>query len=115
MQVVIDMFSGRPNPTWELEPTEADHLRSAIGRLRPCPEAQPPEALGYRGFVLLDESPPQRTIVYRGTVWSYSEKGLTCLQDEGHAVERILLSGAQTRLAPELYPLLLQLVGQAPS
>ena len=50
-RVELDVFSGRPNPTWELDDRWALLLQQLIEGLpttgRPPPE---PPALGYRGF-----------------------------------------------------------------
>ena len=46
------MFSGRPNPRWELDEESADALRRLVAGLAATgrPPAAPP-GLGYRGFV----------------------------------------------------------------
>jgi|EndMetStandDraft_5_1072996.scaffolds.fasta_scaffold29237_2 hypothetical protein len=52
MQVLMDVFSGRPNPVWELTPHEADAL---VDRITAAPEvmaAPSPAALGLRGFIV---------------------------------------------------------------
>jgi hypothetical protein len=54
MRVELDIFSGRPNPSWELTVEEAYHLAM---RLADLPAAVPeftPRALGYRGLVIFN-------------------------------------------------------------
>jgi hypothetical protein len=49
--VELDLFSGRPNPTWELDDRSAQQLAQLIESLPPThlPPPEPP-GLGYRGF-----------------------------------------------------------------
>ena len=54
ISIELDVFSGRPNPSWELSPSESGEL---IKELSPLPEADKNKAeffdgLGYRGFVI---------------------------------------------------------------
>jgi hypothetical protein len=65
-----------------------------------------PEWLGFRGFVLTDETTGRRTIVCRGTVWNHEGAGMRCYLDEGRGLERALLAQAQARLDPELFDIL---------
>jgi hypothetical protein len=58
MLVELDIFSGRPNPRWQLEEPAVRRLCELHGRLDPATDspAEPP-GLGYRGFVYtIDES-----------------------------------------------------------
>ncbi len=51
----LDVFSGRPNPTVELEGEEAEGLLERLrpqGRLGPDSDLTPPSYLGYRGVVV---------------------------------------------------------------
>jgi hypothetical protein len=88
MFVEIDIFSGRPNPRWEL--SEADNawltrllesLEGVAGRASPSPPG-----LGYRGFRLRDAA---------GMTWSaygglvQSPDGLVA--DPNRRIERFLL------------------------
>jgi hypothetical protein len=49
--VELDLFSGRPNPTWDLDHRSAQQLQQLIESLPPThlPPPEPP-GLGYRGF-----------------------------------------------------------------
>jgi hypothetical protein len=54
ISVELDVFSGRPNPSWELNPSESGEL---LKQLSPLPEADKNKAefndgLGYRGFIV---------------------------------------------------------------
>jgi hypothetical protein len=52
MRVEIDIFSGRPNPGWNLSP---DHVEELLARLykQELPHGdRPPSRLGFRGFIV---------------------------------------------------------------
>ena len=86
MLVELDIFSGRPNPRWELDEHAAETLRRLVSRLS-VTSASPPEApgLGYRGFVVTDDG--ERFRAFRGYV---SRDGVV-LADPTSSVERFLL------------------------
>ena len=56
MTVELDVYSGRPNPTWSLSPAEAEQMAGLLKDLPRAPAAAP-EGLGYRGFVLRTSDP----------------------------------------------------------
>jgi len=51
VRVELDVFSGRPNPTWPLTPPQVQKLMSMLGRLS-LGGRQEPGGLGWRGFLL---------------------------------------------------------------
>ena len=53
-QVELDVFSGRPNPSWVLTATEADGLESRLAQLPRSSAPVPAGRLGYRGFIVHD-------------------------------------------------------------
>ena len=57
MLVELDIFSGRPNPRWQLDEQGAEALRELLSRLAATTDSPPePPGLGYRGFLLTDET-----------------------------------------------------------
>jgi hypothetical protein len=67
MLVELDIFSGRPNPRWELDEQTYKELLRLQSRLKPARQAAPePPGLGYRGFQYADEGGPVRA--YHGFV-----------------------------------------------
>jgi hypothetical protein len=54
LEVTLDIFSGRPNPTWSLEHLTAQECKRLIDSLPPLPpeDAPVPPGLGYRGFII---------------------------------------------------------------
>src|SRR5690242_13956615 len=98
MQVEIDLFSGRPNPTWELGSAESSEVLALIHGLPTCPSGPEPEALGFRGFVLTDQNTGERIVSYSGTVWRRSKAGATCFQDAARKLDRFLMTQARPQL-----------------
>lgn len=53
VKVEIDVFSGKPNPGWELTIEEADKLSELIDSLTAIDKFNPPSStLGFRGFIV---------------------------------------------------------------
>ena len=70
-QVELDVFSGRPNPTWPLTAEESHDLLARVGRLS-AGGGPVPAGLGYRGFIVyrFETGRPLRWLqVGSGTVW----------------------------------------------
>lgn len=51
-KVMVEVFSGRPNPEWTLTPEQSDELSQRMGFLTPTAAEPPPLGLGYRGVVV---------------------------------------------------------------
>jgi hypothetical protein len=76
MEVELDVFSGRPNPTWRLTPGERRELVRRVDRLSSA-AADPTAGLGYRGFVL------RRMDRARDPPWLRVGGGVVCISDAG--------------------------------
>lgn len=104
MLVELDVFSGRPNPKWQLDEHLEQQLRDLHRRLIPGarPAAEPP-GLGYRGFRYTLDG-----VTWRA--WNGSLAGRDgLLDDPDRSVERLLLDqlpdeygDLRSRIAPEL-------------
>lgn len=94
MIVELDAFSGRPNPSWQLDEARAGELVELHRRLTATTERPPePPGLGYRGFLYsLD-----------GTAWrawaGFVTAGDRALADPDRAIERLLLASLPTEYA----------------
>jgi hypothetical protein len=92
MLIELDVFSGRPNPRWELDEQSAAALRALEGRLA-ASDVAPPESpgLGYRGFVYRVDDDVHRAALG----WVRTPREL--LADPALTIERFLLQ----RIPPE--------------
>lgn len=54
MMVEMDVFSGRPNPTWSLSEEQVVELLKAFHDLPPADKFSQETGLGYRGFLILN-------------------------------------------------------------
>ena len=103
MLVELDVFSGRPNPRWELDEQSSKKLLQIQSRLRRTRESPPdPPGLGYRGFWYADAT--TRVRAYRG----YVTTTRTVLRDPAFSIEQFLLD----RLPPEYAALRQRIVAE---
>src|SRR3954454_19332066 len=54
--VTLDVFSGRPNPSWTLSVNEEAELARRLQTLPPSFQSPAGSDLGYRGFLLVNDS-----------------------------------------------------------
>lgn len=89
MLVELELFSGRPDPRWCLDPGDAQEFRVLTAGLPladPAAARPPAPGLGYRGFTVTDAD---RVVhVFAGRV----TEGATSRSDPGRSVERWLLA-----------------------
>jgi hypothetical protein len=100
MTVELDVYSGRPNPTWTLTAEEITTLAARLNGL-PLSDSPPPESgLGYRGFLITNPERagglPPRIRVAGGVVMVERDGPLQIYQD-AHGIERWLLRQASQR------------------
>jgi hypothetical protein len=100
MHVTVDLFSGRPNPEFDLDPHEAEHVLELLASLAAAPgrSAEPPP-LGYRGFVV-ETGGGTRLHVFHGLV--IDSRGTH--EDPDRRLERLLLESARRHLGPDAVP-----------
>jgi hypothetical protein len=96
----VSIFSGRPDPTWQVEKAVAQKLVDLWGLLEPfrgkCPSAPP---LGYRGCFLRSAT-GQEWIAYRGVVTLKTDVGYEPRIDKDGKFEKLLLSSAPEGVLP---------------
>jgi hypothetical protein len=71
VQLELDVFSGRPNPSWDLDEATGRRLVELLDKATSAPSsAEQPPPLGFRGFVVVvsDRSEVRRFRVFGGTV-----------------------------------------------
>lgn len=108
--VELDVFSGRPNPTWTLSEADRDDL---CARLAALPAAAPTgleSNLGYRGFVVrMPTTPAAATVtVQEGTVHVSGDGADHYYRDPDRELERWLLETGDDALEPQVADLVEQ-------
>ena len=98
--VEIDVYSGRPNPTWVLRHKESVWILRQIRRLPSVDASTSVPGLGFRGFVLHVQS-AKREEVFRvhDCIIQTGEK--LCIDRDG-TIERKLLAAIPSDLKTEL-------------
>lgn len=110
MKVELDIFSGRPNPSWELSAAETEDFRK---RLRALPRDQSGRSasgdnkLGYRGLIVTvsggDAEPFERIVVSGGVALESGAGGAQTFLDQERALEQWLLDTGKSRLDADIY------------
>ena len=92
MEVELDVFSGRPNPSWSLSPAEEEELLFRLSDLPPTDSVPDPVDLGFRGFRIV--GPARKIWVFGGTVTISDDAGTRALADTS-GMERWLATQAR--------------------
>jgi hypothetical protein len=93
LNIELDVFSGRKNPSWTISGTPARSLRESLSRLNPSPAPPEPTHLGYRGFVV--EAVEGRWRVFAGSVYFRSAAAQLVSYSDDQRIEEELLSQAE--------------------
>ena len=95
MTVELDVYSGRPNPWWQISSKEIDEIADSLKNL-PRADAPPEGGIGYRGFVISNSGHvrdlPPRIRVANGVITFEDGDRISHFVDE---------HGLETRLAEE--------------
>jgi hypothetical protein len=100
VKVELDIFSGRPNPTWDLTADESGEL---IQLMKDLPEDQvrtgTDDGLGYRGFLVTTEPKAKEIAVERARVVGGSIENLDTrkVYKDVHGLEKWLFQQARKR------------------
>ena len=105
MHVKLDVFSGRPNPSWELSQEHSSEFLKKISKLKTKENFQFDSSkyeLGYRGFIVEEEAnlaqKSRRFEIYNGIVNVVENNSSYTLEDKGYSIERWLLQTAPNSL-----------------
>jgi hypothetical protein len=107
--VEVDLYSGRPNPSWPLTPEEVARLVERVDGLEPADEAEPPGRLGYRGLRFQLHAQGREIASgesFEGHLRFQDSAGLRHLADPGGEVERWLLGTGEGKIEPQIYQIL---------
>jgi hypothetical protein len=98
MRVILEVFSGRPDPSWELTFQEASELARRLHGLTPTTPVPAEGQLGYRGMSLVNTDKvaglPAQISVFKGII-SLSENGVTTYRNDTAGIENWLLGLAR--------------------
>jgi hypothetical protein len=106
--VRLQVFSGRPDPTWVISPEQMEVLAALVDTLTPSVPAPRDEAggLGYRGFSVEHLTHPalgDSLLAVQGIVQQGQGANARWHADPHHLVELLLLQSGQAALDPALY------------
>lgn len=94
--VELDIFSGRPNPSWILDQQDGAELNRRIAGLPASDREVQPPGLGYRGFLITGLPDTNTCRVYGGVIACTDASGEVRHDDTRHA-EQWLLDQAKQR------------------
>lgn len=96
IRVSLSVFSGRPDPHWQLKESEIEELKIKIKDLPETKMIQPP-GLGYRGFRITNQDKalgiPERMYVYRNTI-SFTKDDKFVFYEDKNRIEEWLINQA---------------------
>ena len=95
VEVELDIFSGKPNPTWVLSNRDAAEFLDRLGLLTRTTSGEISNPLGYRGFVV-DTGRGQLVRVQDGTVQATHGEDQSYFADPHRDLERWLFSTGAT-------------------
>ncbi len=116
-RVELDIFSGRPNPTWELSQEQERELRERIARLPRAQDGSFPNPLGYRGITAVLSGPGgvdgggESIRLFAGSVRHQTPGATIFLNDADRQVERWLAETGAPHLEPGVYQSVLNELG----
>ncbi len=103
VMVTLGIYSGRPDPSWDLTDAEVSLVIGAISAL-PVRVGEPPVGgLGYHGFTLVIRRAglaDETVVAFQGTVAPPGVGPRQHRVDEGRTVERLLLDAGRAHLTP---------------
>jgi hypothetical protein len=103
-RIELDVFSGRPNPSWELTRDQAAELARLHAALAPANAASViPDALGYRGFKLQGFRSFEELVVWREVVAARQPDQSVQWNDPSRALESFLLRTMQPHVDAETF------------
>lgn len=108
MQVEVDMFSGRPNPHWELTVQESQEFTQRFQSLSTDKgEGTVNEGLGYRGLIVRESGEEvegdREIVISNGLVVARGNGKFQLFTDKNRSLEKWLIQTGKGRLEDELY------------
>jgi hypothetical protein len=105
-EVELDIFSGRPNPTWVLGTDDADTLVRRLAALPRIPACELSTRLGYRGLIVhVTRGAETRLIRVQSRCVQIAEGETTHARDEGRELERWLIETGRRHVEQDVMEL----------
>lgn len=93
IRIILDIFSGRPNPEWELSEGDTKILKEKLIDL-PVAKSQNYNILGYRGIIIHNPDRvmdlPENLRIFNGTIIRRVDKESVYHEDKNNIEEWIL-------------------------
>ncbi len=106
MDVELDIFSGRPNPTWRLTEGESAAFLEKLTGLNPTDEGKIRDGLGYRGLVVTSPGETvagfESIVCSGGLVLGRRREASQRFVDENRNLERWLFRTGKGHVSEEL-------------
>ena len=100
MHVILDIFSGMPNPNWDLSEQQRDEFLKKISTLPTTHKSQNDNGLGYRGFIVEDKL--KQFEIKDGLVKVSQNNTVNILEDKEYNIEIWLLDTSPNNIDPSL-------------
>lgn len=97
-EVILGLYSGRPDPEWVLTNEQAAMLDTLVGTLRDATGTPPVGSLGYHGFTILRAG--RSLVAYRGILAPPGDGLRAIKMDPTRSVERFLLETSRSHVTP---------------
>jgi hypothetical protein len=94
INIELDVFSGRPNPSWILEKEDAENVSKMLQNLPISHKSIPIGDLGYRGFIVTTNE-KQTFRIYATVVYKETEPKEVLLDENN--VEQLLIEMANEK------------------
>lgn len=115
MEVEVDVFSGRPNPYWNLT---ADEAKEFVELFQALPEYQGEgslrDGLGYRGLIVTELGDPMKEyneiVISYGIVLARGNEESKQFTDQDRRLEKWLFQTGREKLDEGLYQPIIQLI-----
>ncbi len=115
--VTVEVYSGRPDPTWALDDASLKALRERVNALKAAaPDTPAFEGLGYRGIrVAMPGADALRSVsVSRGIVTIERGTEKSRFVDSGRELELWLVKSGEKTLTPTLFKQVTDKISAAP-
>jgi hypothetical protein len=105
VEVELDIFSGRPNPTWILSDEEGDIFLKRLSILPRVSAKELSTNLGYRGFIVrvMNETEKSLVRIQNGTVLLSQDDTNVYYRDQNRDLEQWLLNSGKSSLKSDLF------------